>query len=238
MDDQQATPVNLHIESENDQIHAARQHIPVKSEVEGLSIAPMTDTDSQRPTNQHQMSDVVGQDTTMPVTAVGHDPDLPEKSDRHNLSTYEVGKIFEEASCRVSERTITRWCNKNKNGVRRLDCAFDEGERKYYISEDSVKKVIREERQKGRLSNPFEADLSDIDHESITTDRQQHSYGDQNQQVTDVPVGRISEMSDNDRHNENNVSDIDRHERKSADFEELEKVVGTTPRVHISAGAF
>ena len=54
----------------------------------------------------------------------------------------------------------------NKQGVRRLDCAFDTGERKYYIAEDSVKAVIRDERQKGRQSEQFEADLSDIDQPS------------------------------------------------------------------------
>jgi hypothetical protein len=109
------------------------------------------------------MSDSVRQNRIEKPSYFGHDLDLPARSSRHILSTHEVSKIFEQAECRVSVRTIIRWCNKNKQGVRRLDCAFDANDRKYYISKESVASLLNEEKQKGRQSDIFMTSLSDLD---------------------------------------------------------------------------
>ena len=158
-----------------------------------------SDIDRQRPTEKENLTDTVGQVSDVADKAVGHDVDLPPKDDRHTLSTYEAGKIFEEAQCRVSERTIIRWCNKNKQGVRRLDCAFDASDRKYYIAEESVKAVIRDERRRGRQSDILEADLSDIEQASDTVVGHEDQDGGQRPTESDTRVGQAERMSDDDR---------------------------------------
>jgi hypothetical protein len=47
-----------------------------------------------------------------------------------------------------TERAITKWCNINARGVTRLDCCYNEAERKYYITPASIEKVMVEERKK------------------------------------------------------------------------------------------
>ena len=65
-----------------------------------------SDSVGQRRTDAVEVTDSVGQEERVADKGVGHDVDLPPKDDRHTLSTYEAGKMFEEAQCRVSERTI------------------------------------------------------------------------------------------------------------------------------------
>jgi hypothetical protein len=142
-------------------------------------------------TNIYKMSDSVGQKPENANRDVGHDPDLPARDDRHKLSTYEAGKIFEEADCRVSERTIIRWCNKNKSGKRRLDCAFDTEERKYYINEESVKSVIREERSKGRRAEQYVPDMTGTEPAQMAdTDRHVSVDGGQRRTAESDSVGQ------------------------------------------------
>jgi hypothetical protein len=50
------------------------------------------------------------------------------RTEDHTVTVREAGKIFEEASLPVTERTIINWCNPNKRGIVRLDCYFDEGD--------------------------------------------------------------------------------------------------------------
>jgi len=153
------------------------------------------------------MSDVVGHGRTDQELSVGHDPDLPPRDDRHTLSTYEAARMFEEAECRVSERTIIRWCNKNKRGHRRLDCAFEPDERKYYIDASSVKRVIREERSKGRQSDLFNPDLSDIEEVADIPEPHRIDADRQGRTESDTNVGQPAKPSDTVGHKESTQSD-------------------------------
>jgi hypothetical protein len=90
----------------------------------------------------------------------------------------------------------------NKRGTRRLDCAFEPDERKYYISEESVKDVIREERNKGRQSEMFNPDLSDVEDVSDESDRHDTENGGQRRTVSDESVGHKQNMADNVRQEE------------------------------------
>jgi hypothetical protein len=151
----------------------------------------VNDVDGQRPPYHESLSDRVGQNHPVGEEKdVGHDQDLPARDHRHALSTFEAARIFEEAECRVSERTIIRWCNKNKKGTRRLDCAFDIDDRKYYIAEDSVKAVIRDERSKGRQSEQYNPDLSDIDEVSDINNRHESDYVGHQQPKASDKVGQ------------------------------------------------
>lgn len=192
---------NEHMDSSQVRINYNPLPRPVMSDTSPTPVSDtsgqMTDTVVQRPTQVDVLSDTVGQKPVEDEKDVGHDPDLPPRSDRHTLTTYEAGKIFEEAECRVSERTIIRWCNKNKRGNRRLDCAFEPDERKYYISDSSVKDVIREERGKGRQSEMYNPDMSDIEEEVADTNVGHNTENDrQRPTVSDEHVGHTEKVSD------------------------------------------
>ena len=169
---------------------------PVATVMSDIKPEYVSDADRHRPTIHASMTGSVGQNEFTSDKEVGHDVDLPERDDRYSLSTYEASKMFDEAHCRVSERTIIRWCNRNKQGVRRLDCAFDMNERKYYIREESVKSVIKEERQRGRQSELFEADLSGIEQASDSVDRHGNRNVGQRSTLSDLDVGHETEKVD------------------------------------------
>lgn len=68
------------------------------------------------------------------------------------ITVREAARIFEEAGVPRTERAITNWCNQNTRGVTRLDCCYNENERKYYISPQSIERVIVEERRKNQYT--------------------------------------------------------------------------------------
>lgn len=75
----------------------------------------------------------------------------PLCSDDHpgfTITVREAAHIFEEANVPRTERAITNWCNRNTRGVIRLDCCYSELDRKYYITPESIEKVLQEERMK------------------------------------------------------------------------------------------
>src|SRR3954452_16186036 len=82
-----------------------------------------------------------------------------ERKPSHILTVREVSRIFEEQDVPITEHTVTNWCKQNGQGVYRLDGYYDEVERKWYITPESVDLAIKEERIKLRkdILNPSEA---------------------------------------------------------------------------------
>jgi hypothetical protein len=78
---------------------------------------------------------------------------LSEKTPDHTLSVREVARLFEEAGAPRTERSIINWCNPNRRGLKRLDCYFDEADRKYFVTPKSVNQVIQEERKKQEFTD-------------------------------------------------------------------------------------
>jgi hypothetical protein len=80
-----------------------------------------------------------------------------ERTEDHTVTVREAAKIFEEAGLPVTERTIINWCNPNKRGIVRLDCYFNEGDGKYFITSQSIEQVIKEDspRSKANQYIPF-----------------------------------------------------------------------------------
>ena len=68
----------------------------------------------------------------------------------HTITVREAARIFEDNGVPRTERAITNWCNENARGVTRLDACFDEEQRKYYITEESIERAMQEERDKSR----------------------------------------------------------------------------------------
>jgi hypothetical protein len=117
----------------------------------------------------------------------------PACSDSHegfSITIREAARIFEEAGVPRTERAITKWCNMNARGVTRLDCCYNEAERKYFITPESIERATVEERKKfqyteyrdgGALSGAVE-DLS----EQIRGEREESSEHVRNAQTAQI----------------------------------------------------
>jgi hypothetical protein len=86
---------------------------------------------------------------------------LSERTNDHILTVRETAKIFEDSAVPRTERSITNWCNENSQRERRLDCYYDNSEHKYYITPQSVHKVIKEEKMKLRNDSEYLNSLSE-----------------------------------------------------------------------------
>ena len=84
----------------------------------------------------------------------------------HTLTVREVARMFEAAGVARTERSITNWCRSNKTGIARLKAYYDQNERKYFITPESVDAAIQEElaRSKNRAPSDSESVLADAPH--------------------------------------------------------------------------
>lgn len=69
------------------------------------------------------------------------------------LTVREVARLFENAGVARSERSITNWCQPNRQGIARIEAYFDPNERRYFITPQSVEAVIAEEEAKAAKAN-------------------------------------------------------------------------------------
>jgi len=80
-------------------------------------------------------------------------PKLKDKTDAHTVTIRSAVRLFEDAGVPRSPRTIVNWCNPNTEGVSRLDSWQDPKDHAYYITQESIEKVIAEEKAKGKYGN-------------------------------------------------------------------------------------
>ena len=69
------------------------------------------------------------------------------------LTVREVARLFETAGVARSERSITNWCQPNRQGIARLEAYFDPNERRYFITPQSVEAAITEEKVRATKAN-------------------------------------------------------------------------------------
>jgi flagellar biosynthesis GTPase FlhF len=84
---------------------------------------------------------------------VGTVPNLAEELERvekYSLTVREATHMFEEAGVPRTERSIVKWCTPNPHGMPRLMSRYDTNERRWFITEDSVRIAIAEEIAKQR----------------------------------------------------------------------------------------
>ncbi len=74
--------------------------------------------------------------------------DVERKAELHTLTVVEVVKLFDRSGVPRSQRSIARWCRPNAQGERRLDAFLDSASGKYFITPESVERVVEEERAK------------------------------------------------------------------------------------------
>ncbi len=70
------------------------------------------------------------------------------------LIVRDVARLFETAGVARSERSITNWCQPNRQGIARLEAYFDPNERRYFITPQSVEAAITEEKARAAKANP------------------------------------------------------------------------------------
>ncbi len=81
-------------------------------------------------------------------------PHDAERSENHTLTVREAARMFEAAGVARTERSIVNWCQPNPQGVARLEAHFDMNDRKWFITPQSVERVIAEEKAKAQKVNP------------------------------------------------------------------------------------
>src|ERR1043166_2820594 len=95
-----------------------------------------------------------------------------ERTDQHTLTVREVARLFEEAGVPRTERSIINWCQPNRQGIARLGAFFDENERKYFITPQTVTRAIEEERAKQPAVGAAPSMETEIPNRSETPPRQ------------------------------------------------------------------
>ena len=84
---------------------------------------------------------------------VGTIPNLSEELDRvekYSLTVRDVAHMFEEAGVPRTERSILNWCAPTPHGMPRLTCQYEPNERRWFITEESVRRAVAEEIAKQR----------------------------------------------------------------------------------------
>ncbi len=71
----------------------------------------------------------------------------------YTLTVRETARLFETAGVARSERSIVNWCQKNRQGIARLDAYYDPNERRYFITRQSVDTIISEEKARAAKNN-------------------------------------------------------------------------------------
>ena len=111
-------------------------------------------------------------------------PNCSEEMGDHRITVREAARIFEEAGVPRTERAITKWCNQNARGITRLECCYNDPERKYYITPQSINEVIKEERHKNqytefRSDNTFSTAAENLS-KTVRNEHQNSSEQEQN----------------------------------------------------------
>ena len=77
----------------------------------------------------------------------------PDWRESYTLTVREATRLFEAAGVARSERSIVNWCQRNRQGIARLDAYFDPNDRRYFITPKSVDAAIAEEKARAAKAN-------------------------------------------------------------------------------------
>ena len=123
-----------------------------------------------------------------------------ERTEHHTLTVREAARLFEQAGVSRTERSITNWCQPNRQGIARLDAFFDTNERKYFVTSQSVSLAIREEQSK-QLSGSLETETpprkaaEEMRGVSEEESRDGESIRDMRRKITDLEItNRVKEQ--------------------------------------------
>jgi hypothetical protein len=118
-------------------------------------------------------------------------PKGSERKENHILTVHQSARLFEDAGVARTERSITNWCQPDKNGISRLDCYFDPNERKYFVTPESVDRAIQEERAKitsddlPHASEPFR-NVRNVSETANPKERHTESRGEEEESLAEL----------------------------------------------------
>jgi hypothetical protein len=104
-----------------------------------------------------------------PVGSVPNRSEELESVETFSLTVRDVARMFENAGVPRTERSIVKWCVPSQHGVPRLAGRYEPNERRWFITEESVRLAIAEEVAKQReaeLRNAQAAERTAIPDES------------------------------------------------------------------------
>jgi hypothetical protein len=136
----------------------------------------------------------------------GTDPNIPEYSENvpknlptanHSLTVKEVLTMFWKENVDITERSLTKYCHPNRQGVQLLDAYFDENERKFFITPESVPSAIEEVRaRKIRMKQNY----GDVPNRSEPERRTEQNIPEHSGTDGNVPVEeRNTQISNEDK---------------------------------------
>lgn len=106
------------------------------------------------------------------------------KTESHTMTVREAAHSFETAGVARTERSITNWCQLNRQGVSRLDCYYEENDHKYFITPQSVDRAIQEELAKARELGVLPNLSEPVIEEKVAEPRAQQSAPSPQSEVT------------------------------------------------------
>lgn len=106
------------------------------------------------------------------------------QKENHTLTVRDVLKLFESKGVDITERSIVNYCHPNKHGVSLLDSFFDENERRFYITPQSVEEAIPEIRARKIRMNLLSDDVPKGQESSPETFRSIPKGSETNKQQT------------------------------------------------------
>jgi hypothetical protein len=135
--------------------------------------------------------------------SVGNVPEHSEnvldnvRNANHTLTVKEVLVMFWNENVDITERSLTKYCHPNRQGVQLLDAYFDENERKFFITPESVPNAIEEVRaRKIRMKQNY-VDVPKHSEQDRRTDQNIPEHSGTNGNVPKESVNK--ETSDDDK---------------------------------------
>jgi hypothetical protein len=98
-----------------------------------------------------------------------------ERKENHTMTVREASRMFEEAGVARTERSIVNWCQPNRMGIARLDCYFDPNDRRYFITPESVRLAIEEEKARANKGIAPSSDPASRGGSAASAESQQRS---------------------------------------------------------------
>lgn len=121
------------------------------------------------------------------------------RKENHTLTVRDVLKLFETKGVDITERSIVNYCHPNKHGVCLLDSFFDENERKFFITPESVERAIPEIKARKIRMNLLSEDIPKTsesssesfrtiqnDSESNSETNKQHTSKENNEKIKEL----------------------------------------------------
>jgi len=105
-------------------------------------VAPVSETPKPISESLGNDSEGVRKEQVEPSEKHNEFPKQKERRPDHNTTVRTAAKTLEAAGYPITERTIINWCRPTKDGAAQLDCAFDDKEKKYFITRESLEKVM------------------------------------------------------------------------------------------------